>query len=150
MTPIAAIMALALTASALASETADRSTLEALDLAKARWNSRAASSMTYTVRIGGVFGGADHKVTIRNGRCKAISRSTHARFDAFWRPTECTGLRIPDLFAELRRQLVRGTVSHDVRFNSTFGYIEELTLEPKTNITDQAGWVEMKRFRVYK
>ena len=126
--------------------TEDQRFLKELSRAEATWSARAPVNMTYVIRRGGVFGGSTYKITIRGDRCRAIARHTSAKRDAVWRNASCDGVRVADIFKDLRNDLTRGTSGTTVKFNAKYGYIESLSVEPDVDLTDQGWFVTMLRF----
>jgi Family of unknown function (DUF6174) len=144
----AMLAALVVLTPALGSQADDQQALVDLDRAEALWKKQALTHMSYMLLTSGAFGGSFHRVHIRGETCKSIWRSTHSEHDGVWRSESCEGNSIPELFAALRLQLLRGTESVSVKFNAKYGYIQTLSLEPKTDLTDQSWYVEMRSFRI--
>jgi hypothetical protein len=128
----------------------DSKYLAELELAEQRWKSAAITEYRYTLTRGaGPFGYSIYRVSVREAKCSASSRYIFGKRGP-WRRTSCDGVTMSDLFEDLRRELERGTLSVDVEFDSEFGYIRSLRVEPDTDSTDSDWHLDVSKFKVLR
>jgi hypothetical protein len=125
----------------------DSELLAQLDHAEALWNSAGLTDYGYSLTQGGVFGYTQYKVRIRKGRCSASSHPMPDTSKGAWQRTGCEGLTIPELFQDIRRELMRGTVRARAEFDKTFGYVMNFSADPDTRIPDQGWYLKVTEFK---
>lgn len=124
----------------------DAEYLAQLEQAERMWGSADVSGYRYTLLKGGVFGYAEYTVRFKQGRCTARSRFVFDK-PRPWQPARCEGLTMPELFSEVREQLVRGTRRVELNFDESLGHIVKFSAEPDTDLTDQDWYLSVSDFR---
>jgi hypothetical protein len=131
----------------LAASPQDVEYLAQLDRAERSWAAANVLAYRYTLVKGGVFGHSEYQLKVGANRCTARSRFVFDNKPKPWRYAKCDGLTMPELFAEVREQLVKGTRRVGLKLDGSLGYIVEFTAEPATNLSDQDWYVIVSEFR---
>lgn len=120
----------------------------ALDAAEAHWHAKAPASYSYQLTSGGPFGAIIHAITVKNGECRARSRTKFGRRFSAWQPASCEGYSIPDIHAELRRQLSLPQERIELTFDPAYGFPIDASFEPHSDIHDQSEYFEIRSFKL--
>lgn len=121
----------------------NRTALKSLGEARKRWESQDLEDYSLTLHRGGVFGGQKYRVKVRAGECVKVT---------YWRRltrhhASCDNRTIPELFDELAEVIQSDPVSLGLEFDPAFGYPVYVSVEPRTDLTDQDWWYTISRFR---
>ena len=118
--------------------------LAQLEKAQNQWETAALPSYSYQITSGGAFGGTTHRITVRDGECRARSKSI--RKSSRWRRAACSRNTIDEVFAQLRMELLPGDlVVTSMDFDPAFGFPTRFSLD-STLIEDQLWYVEISDF----
>lgn len=126
----------------------DRDYLAQLEQAERSWKSADLAGYRYTLIRGGVFGHSEYEVRVGKDRCTARSRVV-AEKPRPWQSAKCDGLTMPELFADVRAQLTKGTQQVTLRLDGGLGYIAEFSAEPDTSLSDQFWYLQVRQFRFW-
>lgn len=115
-----------------------------LDAARAAWAKHGLTDYSYTLERGGVFGaGPKRRVRVEAGVCVRVTYWWHLSRHQ----DSCDNRTIPELFDELGREIRNNPVSILLKFDPELGYPLEVTVEPRTDLSDQEWWYAISRFR---
>jgi hypothetical protein len=120
--------------------------LAQLEQAERTWIAADVSGYRYRLVKGGVFGYSEYTVRFKGGSCTARSRFVFDKPQP-WRRAKCDGLTMPELFSEVREQLVRGTRRVEMKVEESLGYVVTFSAEPDTDLTDQDWYLSVSDFR---
>jgi hypothetical protein len=123
-----------------------------LSEAEKRWGEFGASSYTYKLRVGGVFGSSDYLVKVEEGACKArriggIGIGKPRFRDRFRYEPGCEGWTIRELLERVQFDLARGFSLTDIEFDAKYGFVRKASLD-STEVADQGWGFEVMEFRV--
>jgi hypothetical protein len=124
----------------------DIRSLAQLEQAERMWLAAEISGYRYRLIKGGVFGYSEYTVKVNDGSCTARSRFVFDKPQR-WRRAKCDGLTIPELFSEVRQQLMRGTRRVEMKIDESVGYVVTFNAEPDTDLTDQDWYLRVSDFR---
>lgn len=125
---------------------ADTQYLAQLEQAERMWIAADVSGYRYRLVKGGVFGYSEYTVRVKDGSCTARSRFVFNKPQP-WRRAKCDGLTMPELFSEVREQLVRGTLRVEMKVEESLGYVVKFSAEPDTDLMDQDWYLIVSDFR---
>jgi hypothetical protein len=115
-----------------------------LEAARTAWEESGLTDYSYTLERGGVFGaGPKLRVRVEAGECVKVT---------YWRrflrhEGSCDNRTILGLLDELDREIQQNPISTRLRFDPQFGYPLEVSVEPRTDLSDQDWWYVITRFR---
>jgi Family of unknown function (DUF6174) len=118
----------------------------AVDEAEHGWRIAALSSFSYHLVVGGPFGYTTYVISVDGIKCKAKSRSTFGKRTTRWKPDNCEGQSMGDLFAELRRQLSYSQERIELSFDPNYGYPIKVSFQPHES-DDQSEYFEINMFK---
>ena len=115
-----------------------------LDQARATWARNGLTDYSYTLERGGAFGaGPKLRIRVEAGKCVQVTYwQTFLR-----REDTCDNRTVPELFDELDRAIQSRPVRVELKFDQEFGYPIEVSVEPRTDLSDQQWWYSISRFR---
>ena len=138
-----AILALIVPQFAIADRVENNETAqEMLDVARAVWEENKLTDYTFTLERGGVFGGVKYRVKVKDGECLKVT---------YWHRLKrhkdnCDNRTIAELFDELDQAINEDPISIWLEFDLELGYPVEVSVEPRTDLTDQDWWYVISRF----
>lgn len=121
--------------------------LDVLDKQERQWQTAQPRNYSYVLFIWHTFTRMTYEVTVRDGECTARSR---ARPEQKWTPGSCDGVGIMDVFGELRKQWQSCPADVRLEFDEKYGFISDLTFEPKTDLGDQDWSITISNFKERK
>ena len=121
--------------------------LDVLDKQERQWQTAQPKNYSYVLFSWYTFTRMTYEVTVRDGECTARSRARPAQK---WTPDSCDGVRITDVFAELRKQWQSCPADVRLEFDEKYGFISDLTFEPKTDLSDQEWSITISKFKARK
>jgi len=130
-------------ASGVATES-DKQAKTILDAARTAWAKNGLTDYSYTLERGGVFGaGPKLRVRVVAGKCVKVT---------YWRrflrhEDTCDNRTILELLDELDRGIERNPISTRLQFDPQFGYPLRVSVEPRTDLSDQDWWYVITRFK---
>src|SRR5690606_13539221 len=124
----------------------DNEALAQLEQGERMWIAAELSRYEYRLIKGGVFGYTEYTVRVNDGSCTARSRFGFGKPQR-WRRADCDGLTVPELLAEIREQLMRGTRRLELKLDESIGYVVMFSAEPDTDLTDQDWYLRVSDFR---
>ena len=139
-----AILALVVPQLAIADRVEDNNIAqEMLDAAREVWEGHEPTDYTFTLERGGVFGGVKYRVKVKDGKCVKTT---------YWRRLirhrgSCENRTIPDLLDELDQVIRSDPISIWLKFDPDTGVPVEVSVEPRTDLSDQDWWYYISRFR---
>ena len=115
---------------------------EMLDVARAVWEGNKLTDYTFTLERGGVFGGVKYRVKVENGKCSKVT---------YWHRLKrhkdtCDNRTVAELLDELGQVIKEDPVSIWLKFDPKLGFPVEVSVEPRTDLTDQDWWYRISRF----
>jgi hypothetical protein len=121
--------------------------LSDLDAAERLWLNSHLGSYSYLIYVGGPFGAGTYAISVTARHCIATFKSGTGMYVEGLPPITCQFRTIPELFAELRRDLeMEPTALKELRFNATYGYPEHIFVNPE--LVDQSSTTDITHFVV--
>ena len=149
-TPSLAVLALAMSLSDGHAQTPAQSLQ--LTAAATNWANLGATHYRYRLRVGGVFGGGEYKVEVKDSSCKSrhvggIGIGKAHFFDHFRTEPTCDHRLIADLLNQVQVDVARGYTIDDIEIDSKYGFLKKAHLDT-TQLYDQGWGFEVSEFRV--
>jgi hypothetical protein len=144
------VLTLALYLSDARAQTLEQS--QQLTAAAKNWANLGATHYRYRLRVGGVFGGGEYKVEVKDNSCKSrhvggIGFGKAHFFEHFRTEPTCDQRLIADLLNQVQVDVARGYTIDDIEVDATYGFLKKAHLDTE-QLYDQGWGFEVSEFRV--